>query len=184
AWAGPVSAGAVIFPTRADLPALLPKVRDSKQMSPNERAFWAIKIRAQALTSAVGFASNAEIDRLGIVPATRLAMERAVAGLAFPPAYLLIDALTLPALLIPQLSLIKGDARVLSIAAASVLAKTARDTWMCQIASRYPDYDFARHKGYGTAIHQAALKRLGPCAIHRFSFAPIREAVAPEVIHD
>jgi ribonuclease HII len=176
AWAGPVSAGAVIFPSRADLPALLPQVRDSKQMSPSERAYWAGEIRAQALTYAVGFASNAEIDRLGIVPATRLAMQRALAGLSFSPVYLLIDALLLPDIAIPQLSLIKGDARALSIAAASVLAKTARDAWMCEIASAYPGYEFARHKGYGTAQHRAALEQLGPCPIHRFSFAPLRQA--------
>jgi ribonuclease HII len=173
AWAGPVSAGAVIFPPRLDLPTLLPKVRDSKQMTPAERAFWANEIHAQALTCAVGFASNTEIDQLGIVPATRLAMQRALDGLAIPPAYLLIDALRLPDVAIPQLSLIKGDARALSIAAASVLAKTARDSWMCAVAETYPEYDFARHKGYGTALHQAALAKLGPCPIHRFSFAPL-----------
>ena len=178
-WAGPVAAGAVIFPPRDDLPTLLPKVRDSKQMTPAERAFWAGEIQAQALACAVGFASNAEIDAYGIVPATRLAMERAVAGLAVTPTYLLIDALHLPGLSLPQLSLIKGDARALSIAAASVLAKTTRDAFMCEMASVYPDYGFARHKGYGTSAHSTALERLGPCAIHRLSFAPVRQAEAP-----
>jgi ribonuclease HII len=173
AWAGPVSAGAVIFPPRADLPALLPAVRDSKQMTPAAREFWAGEIRAQAAAWAVGFASNLEIDALGIVPATRLAMQRAVAGLAVSPVYLLIDALLLPNLPLPQISLIKGDARALSIAAASVLAKTARDDYMREIAPLYPEYDFARHKGYGTALHAAALGKIGPCAIHRYSFAPV-----------
>lgn len=180
AWAGPVSAAAVVFPARDDLLASLPKVRDSKQMTPAERAFWAKKIQAHALAYAVAFAANLEIDTLGIVPATRLAMERAIAGLTVLPAYLLIDALNLPGLSLPQISLIKGDARVLSIAAASVLAKTARDAWMCEMAEIYPDYGFARHKGYGTAVHAAMLERLGPCAIHRMSFAPVKR-VGPQV---
>ncbi len=175
AWAGPVAAGAVIFPQRDDLLTLLPRVRDSKRMTPIERAFWAKEIQAWALAYAVGFASNAEIDALGIVPATRLAMERALAGLAEPPAHLLIDALRLPSIALPQTSLIKGDARALSIAAASVLAKTTRDALMREMAAVYPQYGFDRHKGYGTAAHKAALDRFGPCAIHRMTFAPLRE---------
>lgn len=177
AWAGPVSAGAVILPARADILERLPKVRDSKQMTPAERAIWAVEIQKQAAAWAVGFASNEEIDQLGILPATRLAMQRAIAGLAALPDCLLIDALRLPAQLLPQMSLIKGDARALSIAAASVLAKTARDELMRQADVTYPGYGFSRHKGYGTANHQAALERLGPCPIHRFSFAPIRKIV-------
>lgn len=178
AWAGPVVAGAVIFPPRNDLATLLPKVRDSKQMSPTERAFWKNEIQAQAVASAVGFASSAEIDAYGIVSATRLAMERAVGELSTQPAHLLIDALLLPEVSLPQTSLIKGDARALSIAAASVLAKTARDAFMCEVSVQYPDYGFARHKGYGTAAHWAALERYGPCAIHRLTFAPVRLAKA------
>lgn len=178
AWAGPVSAGAVIFPPRGDLLALLPRVRDSKQMPPAERAFWAREIQVQALAFAVGFASNEEIDALGIVPATRLAMERAVAGLSVPPAHLLIDALRLPGLQLPQTSLVKGDARALSISAASILAKIARDAWMCEASAQYPEFGFARHKGYGTAVHSAALQHYGPCAIHRLTFAPIKQAIS------
>jgi ribonuclease HII len=174
AWAGPVSAGAVILPVGSEIAARLCKVRDSKQMTPAERTCWAEIIREQALAWGVGFASNDEIDSLGIVPATRLAMGRALAGLGEPAEHLLVDALRLPEVTLPQTALIKGDARALSIAAASVLAKTARDALMVQLDAQYPEYGFARHKGYGTASHWNALQRLGPCPIHRFSFAPVR----------
>jgi ribonuclease HII len=180
AWAGPVSAGAVILPTQVDIQTRLHKVRDSKQMRPAERAFWAKEIQVQALAWGVGLASNLEIDQIGILPATRLAMERALAALTPPPDYLLIDALRLPALALPQTDIIKGDARALSIAAASVLAKTTRDAIMIEMELDYPGYYFSRHKGYGTAAHQSALKQLGPCAIHRFSFSPVRQAEAQE----
>lgn len=175
AWAGPVSAGAVILPADPEIAARLNKVRDSKQMTPAERAFWVVEIKANAAAWGVGFASHQEIDQLGIVPATRLAMIRALENLGAFPDHLLIDALHLPQINLPQTSLIKGDARSLSIAAASILAKTARDGLMCQLDEQYPEYGFARHKGYGTAIHQAALQRIGPCAVHRFSFAPIKQ---------
>ncbi len=175
AWAGPVSAGAVILPACADLLQLLCGVRDSKQMTPAQRATWAAQIRAVALAWGVGFASAAEIDELGIVPATRLAMQRAIACLAPAPQHLLVDAVRLPRIPLPQQPLIKGDARVLSIAAASVLAKTARDALMVEQDAVHPGYGLARHKGYGTALHRAALQRLGPSPIHRKTFAPIRD---------
>jgi ribonuclease HII len=178
AWAGPVSAGAVIFPPRPDLASLLPKVRDSKKMRPIEREYWAVEIRRQALAWAVGFATNQEIDAVGIVPATRLAMARALEQLGMKAQHLLIDALRLPEQPLPQTILIKGDARVLSIAAASVLAKTARDAILCQLEMQYPGYGFAQHKGYGTARHSDALKQLGPCPEHRLSFAPVGRARA------
>ncbi len=174
AWAGPVSAGAVILPRRADLLECLSGVRDSKQMSPAQRTRWADRIRALALAWGVGFADPEEIDALGIVPATRLAMRRAIEQLDPCPQHLLVDAVRLPALNLPQQALIKGDARVMSIAAASVLAKTARDALMVTLDSQYSGYALARHKGYGTAAHQAALRELGPSPIHRKSFAPIR----------
>ena len=174
AWAGPVSAGAVILPPGAAIAARLPAVRDSKQMTPAERAFWAEIIKEQALAWGVGFASNQEIDSLGIVPATRLAMTRALAGLGEPPQHLLIDALRLVEVPLPQTALIKGDARSLSIAAASVLAKTARDALMVELDAQYPVYGFARHKGYGPARQWDALQSAGPCEIHRFSFEPVR----------
>jgi ribonuclease HII len=177
AWAGPVSAGAVILPCNHAILQRLPEVRDSKQMLPHQRTFWAGEIRTAALAWGVGFASNLEIDELGIVPATRLAMRRAVANLGMPPDHLLVDALALPGILLPQISLIKGDARSLSIAAASVLAKTARDHLLIELDQVYPGYGFARHKGYGTAVHAEALNRLGPCPIHRASFAPVKAAL-------
>ncbi len=174
AWAGPVSAGAVILPQGAEIASRLCDVRDSKQMTPAERTCWAAVIKEEALAWGVGFASNQEIDAQGIVPATRLAMMRALASLGVPAEHLLIDALRLPGIRLPQTALIKGDARSLSIAAASVLAKTARDALMVQLGEQYPEYGFARHKGYGTASHWEALQREGPCAIHRFSFEPVR----------
>ncbi len=173
AWAGPVAAGAVILPPDEKLVETLSGVRDSKQMTPRQRQLWAERIRACAAGWGVGMASAAEIDALGILPATRLAMQRALEQLALPPEHLLVDALRLPAIALPQTALIKGDARSLSIAAASVLAKTSRDALMVALAGEHPLYGFAQHKGYGTAAHQAALERFGPCLIHRRSFAPI-----------
>jgi ribonuclease HII len=175
AWAGPVAAGAVILPSTTGISAQLADVRDSKQMSPAARAFWAAEIKAVVLAWGVGFATNQEIDACGIIAATRLAMARALEMLAVPPQHLLIDALLLPGNNLPQTSLIKGDARSLSIAAASVLAKTARDMLMVQADQIYPVYGFARHKGYGTAMHWEALQRVGPCGIHRFSFEPVKQ---------
>lgn len=174
AWAGPVSAAAVILPPDPACLQQLSGVRDSKLMTSQQRARWAGEIRACALSCAVGLASAEEIDALGIVPATRLAMRRALEQLAPAPQHLLIDALRLPDISLPQSALIKGDRRSLSIAAASVLAKTARDALLVELDALYPAYGFAAHKGYGTARHQGALQQCGPCEIHRRSFAPIR----------
>jgi Ribonuclease HII len=174
AWAGPVSAGAVVLPVDSGLCQQLSGVRDSKQMTPSQRTVWAGCIKKVAVGWGVGFASQVEIDTFGIVPATRLAMQRAIEQLKILPQHLLIDAVRLPLVKIPQTSLIKGDVRSLTIAAASVLAKTSRDTLMCELDGLYPDYGFARHKGYGTLFHQQALQRLGPCTIHRLSFAPLK----------
>lgn len=174
AWAGPVAAGAVILPADAAIAQQLPRVRDSKQMQPDERTFWEAEIKAAALAWGVGFASNEEIDTIGILPATRLAMTRALQALCVTPQHLLIDALLLKEIHLPQTALIKGDARSLSIAAASVLAKTARDAFMTGLEQAYPGYGFARHKGYGTTVHQAALAERGPCPAHRFSFEPLK----------
>jgi len=178
AWAGPVSAGAVILPPDRALLARLEGVRDSKQMTPRARDVQARRIQAEALAWGVGFATHEEIDSLGIIAATRLAMRRALAACALPAVHLLLDAIRLPDVLLPQTDLIKGDARSLSIAAASVLAKTARDERMRELDGLYPGYDFARHKGYGTRLHQAALQSSGPCAVHRRSFAPVRAILA------
>ncbi len=174
AWAGAVFAAAAILPPLCDLRETLSGVRDSKQMTAAQRARWAERIRALAWHWGVGQAPAGEIDRLGILPATRLAMIRALNACGVSPQHLLIDALHLPGSAIPQTALIKGDARSLSIAAASVLAKTARDAYMQEQDTRYPGYGFAAHKGYGTAAHRAALARLGTCQLHRMSFAPLR----------
>jgi ribonuclease HII len=180
AWAGPVMAGAVILPPSTDILKLLEGVRDSKELSPARRADLAPVICNHAFAWAVGESSAAEIDALGILPATRLAMQRALRALAETADHLLIDALFLPDVDIPQTALIKGDQRSLSIAAASILAKTSRDAWMCDCETLYPQYGFSRHKGYGTSLHQQRLKSYGPSAIHRRSFAPIRALLGEE----
>lgn len=174
AWAGPVSAGAVILPPIPEIAARLPGVRDSKEMTPEQREAWAVEIRRLAIAWGTGFASNEEIDTIGIVPATCLAAMRALAQLPQSPQHLLIDYLRLANVDLPQTALVKGDARSLSIACASVLAKTARDALLVELDRKYPGYGFARHKGYGTRQHQAALRALGPTPIHRASFAPLR----------
>ena len=172
ALAGPVAVGAVILPNKARLSSTLNGVRDSKQMTPLAREHLAPRIKESALRWGVGFASSNEIDSLGIVPATRLAALRAIESLSLFPAYLLTDfRLELPELDIPQTSLVKGDVKCLSIAAASVLAKTARDALMCELDSQYPGYGLGKHKGYGTPFHRLAMKRLGYSAIHRKSFS-------------
>jgi len=173
ALAGPVAVGAVILPH--DDPALLLQaldgVRDSKQMTPLERESLAPRIRATAITSCVGFASADEIDALGIVPATRLAALRALQGLSLHPHYLLTDfRLELPQLDLPQTALVKGDALCLSIAAASVLAKTRRDELMRELDLEYKGYGLGKHKGYGTQAHRLAMKRMGVSPIHRKTF--------------
>ena len=127
------------------------------------------------MACALGSAEPAEIDALNILQATRLAMKRAVEGLKVRPQHLLVDAVDLPRVKLPQLHLIKGDQRSASIAAASVLAKVTRDNIMVELDSLYPEYRFAQNKGYGTSDHLQVLRRLGPCPIHRRSFAPVGE---------
>lgn len=172
ALAGPVAVGAVILPNDPTLPfQALAGVRDSKQMTPLERESLAPRIKETALTWSVGFASAEEIDMLGIVPATRLAALRALQGLSLSPQYLLTDfRLELPQLDISQTALVKGDALCLSIAAASVLAKTARDELMRELDLQYQGYGLGKHKGYGTQSHRSAMKRMGVSPIHRKSF--------------
>lgn len=170
ALAGPVSAAVVILPDDPKIAGQLSGVSDSKQMTPRQRAYWAEEIHRLVYAWGVGFASAQEIDTLGIVPATRLAAWRAIQSLPQPPQHLLIDFLHLPACDLPQTALVKGDCRSLSIASASVLAKTARDQWMIELDQQYPGYGLAAHKGYGTAFHLAALQRQGPSPIHRLTF--------------
>ncbi|MGD9093347.1 MAG: ribonuclease HII [Anaerolineales bacterium] len=173
ALAGPVAAAAVVFSPDPQIAEKLKGVRDSKQMSPIQRAEWGKYLPGIALTWGVGYASAEEIDSLGILPATRMAARRAIKLLSVEPEHLLLDYLKLGDVPIPQTSLVKGDARSLSIAAASIMAKTSRDLVMCKLGEEYPGYDFARHKGYGTVVHRAALERLGPCPEHRQTFKPL-----------
>ncbi len=174
AWAGPVVAGAAILPRMKRVPRDLGGVRDSKLLSPAQREKLIEPIHSAALAYALGVATHTEIDGLGIVPATRLAMKRALAALAIAPTGLLIDALALPELPMPQRAIIRGDQQSLSIACASILAKVARDRMMVELEGEVPGYAFGRHKGYGTAQHRAALEKLGASSAHRTSFAPIR----------
>ncbi len=171
ALAGPVAVGAVILPADPNVSKTLAGVRDSKQMTPRQRQTLAPCIQQAARSWSVAFASTEEIDGLGIVAATRLAALRALQGLILLPAYLLTDfRLELPELDISQTALVRGDRQCLSIAAASVLAKTARDALMAELDSHYVGYGLGKHKGYGTLAHQRALVRLGPSPIHRRTF--------------
>ena len=172
ALAGPVSVGAVILPNdQTLLSSTLAGARDSKQMTTRKRESLAPKIREVALAWAVGFATADEIDMQGIVRATRLAAIRALHQFTITPQYLLTDfRLELPQLDISQTSLVIGDARCLSIACASILAKTERDALMRELDSQYPGYGLAKHKGYGTQAHRSAMKRLGLSPLHRRSF--------------
>ena len=171
ALAGPVAVGAVILSNKPHLSSTLSGVRDSKQMTPLARERLGPRIKESALAWSVGLASPEEIDSLGIVAATRLAGLCALETLSVFPDFLLTDfRLELPELDVPQTSLVKGDVKCLSIAAASVLAKTARDALMCELDSQYPGYGLGKHKGYGTPFHRQALKRLGYSDIHRKTF--------------
>lgn len=173
AWAGPVVAAAVILPADPSVAGRLAGVADSKQLSPSQRERLCRVIQQQAAAWAVGAAAAQQIDAQGIAAATRSAMQAAVASLPQPPDFLLIDYVRLPGLATPQRSLPRGDSTVLSIAAASILAKVHRDRWMAELAERCGGYGFERHKGYGTAQHQQALRRWGPCPEHRLSFQPV-----------
>ena len=169
-WAGPVSAAAVILD-----PARTPAgLDDSKKLSERRRQALEVEIKASALAWGVGFASVEEIAELNILQATGLAMRRAVEALAVPPAFILVDGsyrFDLPA---PVRPVVRGDSLSASIAAASILAKTARDRVMVELDQAWPDYGFAAHKGYQAPVHVQALQRLGPCPAHRMSWAPIR----------
>ena len=170
AWAGPVSAGIVILPPDASVLKTLSGVRDSKLMTALQRENWAARIQETCLAWGVGFASAQEIDANGILPATRLAVLRAFQNLSTPPEHLITDYLVLPEIPLPQTPIVKGDRRCLSVAAASVLAKTSRDALMCQLEDEYPVYGFGQHKGYGTRQHQKAIRENGLCGVHRRSF--------------
>ncbi|GAO03504.1 ribonuclease HII [Anaeromyxobacter sp. PSR-1] len=174
--AGPVVAGACVLP-RDYRPR---GIDDSKQLDRAERERLAEDIKRNAVCWAVARAEVEEIDRLNVYWAGMLALRRAVDGLAVRPEHLLVDARKLPDLPFPQTPIVHGDALSLTIAAASILAKTARDALMAELDLVHPGYGFARHKGYPTAEHFDALGRLGACPIHRRSFAPVRVALGLE----
>ena len=169
--AGPVVAAAVIF----DVGDSLAGVDDSKRLDPDARKDLAAAIRERAAGVGIGCATVEEIDRINIYRAGVLAMRRAVEALPLAPQHLLVDARIIPDLPVPQRPIIRGDATCFSIAAASILAKTYRDELMVNLDRRYPQYGFRRHKGYATAEHQAAIRRYGPCELHRRSYTFLRE---------
>lgn len=170
-WAGPVTAAAVILDPALPIAGLT----DSKKLTEAARDRLVPEIRERSLAWAVAEASPEEIDRFNIREATFLAMTRAIAGLSAKPAAILIDGNALPKNLpAPARAIIKGDLTEPAISAASILAKTYRDAQMKAYCAEHPGYGFSQHKGYGTAAHAEALARLGPCAIHRRSFAPVR----------
>jgi len=169
--AGPVVAAAAILPR-----AFRPRgIDDSKRLDARERERLALEVKGAAVAWAIGVATAEEVDAMNVYRAGLLAMRRAVEGLAVRPEHLLVDARRIPELRLPQQGIVKGDARSLTIAAASILAKTARDATMRELDERHPGYGFASHKGYSAPEHLEALRRLGPCAVHRRTFAPVRE---------
>ncbi len=168
--AGPVAAAAVVFTPGSRIPG----VDDSKKLDAAARDKLAAEIRTRAAAWSVAFAEVEEIDTINIYWAGLLAMRRAVEGLSLMPQHLLLDARRLKDLSIPQQSIVKGDSLSLTIAAASILAKTARDALMHKLDTEYPGYGFAKHKGYPVREHLAALGRLGASPVHRRSFAPVR----------
>ncbi|GAA6294249.1 MULTISPECIES: ribonuclease HII [Enterocloster] len=164
--AGPVAAGAVILPKDCTLLYL----NDSKKLSEKRREELFVQIKEQAVAWCVGIVGPERIDEINILQATYEAMRQAVAGLGVKPDLLLNDAVEIPGVDIMQVPIIKGDAKSVSIAAASILAKVTRDHMMVEYDQLFPDYGFAKHKGYGTAAHIQAIQELGPCPIHRRSF--------------
>ncbi len=171
--AGPVVAAAVILDDLHPIRGLA----DSKQLSARKRDSLYDEIRAKALCCAVGQASVQEIDEFNILQATLLAMRRAVDGLRLAPKLVLVDGNRLPPLPMRAEAVVKGDTLVAAISAASILAKVTRDRWCVEVDQRYPAYGFARHKGYGTALHLAALHAHGACPEHRTSFRPVNEVL-------
>ncbi len=174
-WAGPVVAAAVVLSSGAER---LEGIRDSKTLTAPERERLFGHILASSRGVGIGWSSHHVIDRLGIAEANRAAMRRAVLNLPLAPDALLIDAVRLRDVPLPQVCLPKGESLSLSIAAASIVAKVVRDHWMVRCDLRYPVYGFARHKGYGTYAHRHALLLHGPCLLHRRSFRPISDLAA------
>lgn len=176
--AGPVVAAAVILDPMQPIAGL----RDSKRLSARRREALAPRVRECALSWSLGWASVEEIDRLNILQATFLAMSRAVEGLSCRPRHILVDGNQTPAFGIPSTAIVGGDDRVPEIAAASILAKVARDQHMKEMDERYPGYGFGENAGYPTALHRAALEEMGITPIHRRSYAPVRRLLNPGVL--
>ncbi|MBA7597951.1 Ribonuclease HII [subsurface metagenome] len=174
--AGPVVAAAVILPPNLDA-RWLTLVRDSKQLTPKRREFLFPLIEGAAIGIGIGLSPPDAIDAQGIMRATRLAMCSAVEHFPHPPDFLLIDHIRLPELDVPQKNITRGDSLCLSIACASIVAKVTRDRIMMALDEVYPDYGFARHKGYATREHLLNLQRWGACPIHRRCFAPVMECI-------
>ncbi len=172
--AGPVVAAAVILDPRQPIAGLA----DSKKLSARQREALAAEIHARALAVSLGRAEVAEIDALNILQASLLAMQRAVAGLRPAPAMVYVDGRQLPQVPMPGQAVIKGDSLIPAISAASIVAKVARDAEMAELARQFPGYGFEAHKGYGTKVHLQALQQLGPCPLHRRSFAPVRDMIS------
>jgi ribonuclease HII len=171
--AGPVVAAAVILDDLHPIKGLA----DSKKLTPLRREKLYDEIRAKALCCSIAEASVEEIDRLNILQATMLAMRRAVMGLRLKPNKVLVDGNRLPTLDVLAEAIVKGDSKVAAISAASILAKVHRDRWCRDVDLQYPEYGFAGHKGYGTAVHMAALREHGACPLHRQSFAPVAQVL-------
>ncbi|MGZ6027838.1 MAG: ribonuclease HII [Myxococcaceae bacterium] len=178
--AGPVVAAAVILPRNYKLRG----IDDSKVLDPETRERMAHVLKRDAVAWAVGVAEVEEIDRINIYHAGLLAMRRALLGLASSPSFVLVDARRIPECPVPQRGIVHGDALSLTIAAASVIAKTTRDAHMAELDARYPGYGFAAHKGYPTPQHETALRALGACPIHRRSFAPVRQALGIDPVQE
>ncbi|MCZ8114847.1 ribonuclease HII [Silanimonas sp.] len=177
--AGPVAVAAVILDPARRIDGL----GDSKALSEARREALFPRIQSDALAFAIVFVHADEIDRLNILQATMAGMRRAVAALAMPPSRVLVDGNRVPpGLGIAAEAIVKGDAKIAAISAASILAKVARDRWMLDLDAAHPEYGFAAHKGYPTPEHLAALRRIGPCAAHRRSFAPVNAAMVPRLL--
>lgn len=177
--AGPVVAAAVVLPIgwiQHDMPELLKGLNDSKKLSASTRdLYYSLLIDAPEIDFGIAIVDAAEIDRVNILRATWRAMDNAIAGLQSPPDHVLVDGKPNALLRMPQTAVIRGDSLSYSIAAASVLAKVTRDRLMVRYDSEFPRYGFAAHKGYGTPAHLAAISQHGPCALHRRSFAPLKQ---------
>ena len=174
AWAGPVAAAAVVLPAGAFIEGL----DDSKKLTPKERDVLYEEIKKTALYVSFAFSSPEVIDKKNILNATYIAMRKSIKGLENSPDFVLVDGRPAPSFgKFSQISIVKGDSKSISIAAASIIAKVTRDRKMKDYSKIYPEYGFERHKGYGTAFHKKALLAYGPCNIHRKSFRPVRELI-------